>query len=334
MQQSINRPEVIIPIPETPQQIQIRPTEEDEVKRILEENEQKRLQRFTRSRNGKKGMSKEQYLQMKEDLKKGPYLYRPSQFPSGDDGGSDRIMVIIASTLIISIVVYCIFNLFRIPLVILLPYFVLMVVFMIGSYYKAVTAPIMKCIGYNPNCTEEEKQEAIERETFGREHRFKVVDIGYPARYCSLCKGFKCERAYHCKKCNGCVLRRDHHCPWVGQCVGQHNYRYFLQFLYYLPINCFHGFIIVLLTSFPDFKETFVHPSVSLVIFSLLRLMLLQLMFGFGGATLLLGFKYTKTVLKNITSMEKIEYDRYECLEHHKAPSVPKYDKGMHQKCK
>ena len=61
----------------------------------------------------------------------------------------------------------------------------------------------------------------------------------------------------------------------------------------------------------------------------MVSLFMLIMMFGFGCAVLMLSVTYTSTALKNATSMEEIEYDRYECLEHHKAPSVPKYDKGM-----
>ena len=298
--------------------------DKEQVNKILQDNERRRMER-----HGKKyKMSPEEYKQMKIDLKKGPYLYRPSQM-SNDGDGSDRVVVIVASVLIITMFVYCILNLCRIPLVILFPYFVLMFVLMAGSYYKAVTTPPMKCVGYEPDCTEQEKQEAIERETFGKEHKFKVVDIGYPARYCYHCKGFKCERAYHCKKCKACVLRRDHHCPWIGQCVGQHNYRYFLQFLIYLPWNCINGIIIVLWSLFKDFKDTVHEPHPASIIFSMISLFTLIILFGFGFSVMMLTITYFHTALINVTSMEDVEHDRYESLSHHKAPSLPSYDKGM-----
>ena len=117
-------------------------------------------------------------------------------------------------------------------------------IFLIQSFYKVTTTKPGFCKNYEPNCSEEDKQKAIERETFGKEKHFKIVDIGYPCRYCTECQAFRCERSYHCKKCNCCVLKRDHHCPWIGQCVGQNNYRYFIQFLIYVPLISLIGAII------------------------------------------------------------------------------------------
>ncbi|KAL7713843.1 Palmitoyltransferase [Entamoeba marina] len=61
----------------------------------------------------------------------------------------------------------------------LIPYLLLVV-----SYYKTVRTHPGTCVDYQPHCSENEKQEAIERETYGKEKNFKIVDIGYPCRYC------------------------------------------------------------------------------------------------------------------------------------------------------
>lgn len=51
---------------------------------------------------------------------------------------------------------------------------------------------------------------------------------------CVRCSGApKPVRTHHCKICNKCVLKMDHHCPWINNCVGQRNYGYFVQFLFF-----------------------------------------------------------------------------------------------------
>mgnify|MGYP001226457802 CR=1 FL=1 len=49
--------------------------------------------------------------------------------------------------------------------------------------------------------------------------------------YCHECQRVKPPSYHHCKVCNTCIRRMDHHCPWVGNCVGEHNRKYFYQFL-------------------------------------------------------------------------------------------------------
>ena len=63
-------------------------------------------------------------------------------------------------------------------------------------------------------------------------------------KYCSRCKCVKPPRSHHCSKCGRCVLRMDHHCRWVDNCVGQRNLKIFLNFTFYLGINCLYTVIV------------------------------------------------------------------------------------------
>ncbi|BFU20209.1 palmitoyltransferase PFA3, putative [Entamoeba histolytica HM-3:IMSS] len=266
---------------------------------------------------------------MRENLLKGPYLYRKSHNTSSDEfKGNDMITVYIASGIISVMFISSFYAFIHLPIVWIMPIPLTLFILMSVSYYKAVTTKPGKCINFQPKCSEEEKQQAIERETFGKEHGFKIVDIGYPTRYCTYCKSFRSERSYHCKKCGCCVLRRDHHCPWIGQCVGLNNHRYFMQFLYYLPINGFTGMIIQIWYLVKQMQTGLGDPSPGNVFFIIFSLISAMIMFAMSCAVASLTYHYSYLLLKNMSSMEDIELVRYECLSHHKAPHFPSYDIG------
>jgi DHHC palmitoyltransferase len=76
-----------------------------------------------------------------------------------------------------------------------------------------------------------------------RKLKLKKNPVELQLRYCSTCKLFKPDRTHHCSICNHCILRMDHHCPWVSNCIGFHNYKYFMQFLFFGWVSC--AFILV-----------------------------------------------------------------------------------------
>lgn len=63
---------------------------------------------------------------------------------------------------------------------------------------------------------------------------------------CSTCNIPKPARSKHCKICDVCVSRLDHHCIWIRGCVGEHNYKYFLMFIFSHALMCFVGFVLSL----------------------------------------------------------------------------------------
>lgn len=76
-----------------------------------------------------------------------------------------------------------------------------------------------------------------------------VVDIDeknvsfHSFRLCKQCNHMRPPRAHHCRVCGECVMRMDHHCPWAGNCIGLKNHKYFICFLFWTILACFHVFI-------------------------------------------------------------------------------------------
>jgi len=68
-------------------------------------------------------------------------------------------------------------------------------------------------------------------------HSVSVLASNGELRYCNVCEKYKPDLTHHCRHCERCVLHMDHHCPWINNCVGLHNHKYFLQFLFYIPVN-------------------------------------------------------------------------------------------------
>lgn len=64
----------------------------------------------------------------------------------------------------------------------------------------------------------------------------KAVFSNDTAEYCSICDIYRPEKSWHCKTCNTCVLKRDHHCIIFSRCIGLLNQRYYVLYLFYLPV--------------------------------------------------------------------------------------------------
>lgn len=47
--------------------------------------------------------------------------------------------------------------------------------------------------------------------------------------------------------CGICVPMFDHHCVWLNQCVGEHNYRWFITFLFVNSMFLFYGATVIYL---------------------------------------------------------------------------------------
>ena len=74
-------------------------------------------------------------------------------------------------------------------------------------------------------------KEKLPEGEYGADRRFVCIS------FCFKCERDRPARAHHCILCGKCVMRMDHHCPWIGNCVGIHNFKFFLQFIFYAMVT-------------------------------------------------------------------------------------------------
>lgn len=64
----------------------------------------------------------------------------------------------------------------------------------------------------------------------------KAVFSNDTSEYCAVCDIYRPKKSWHCRACNACILKRDHHCIIFSRCIGLLNQRYYVLYLFYLPI--------------------------------------------------------------------------------------------------
>lgn len=124
---------------------------------------------------------------------------------------------------------------------------------------------------------------------------------------CSCCLRMKPERAHHCRKCDKCILRMDHHCPWLCNCIGQYNYKSFL-----LTISYGFSVTMSICISYSEYiiKLLMKAESCSMIfgIWNVFAYFCNLVLFGFAFYLVIVNYSLA---MKNMTVIEKAEYDRF-----------------------
>jgi len=159
---------------------------------------------------------------------------------------------------------------------------------------------------------EHEKQEQLEvLSEIAIRKEIKINRLSEPVqvKYCYTCRIWRPPRSSHCSSCDNCVENFDHHCPWVGNCIGKYNYRYFLYFVWGVPVLCIYTAVICMLQvyfSSVDNKVSFFEELTSslLSVVSLcITIYALLMTLAIGG----LGFYHLSIVCKNLTTNEDLK---------------------------
>lgn len=162
-----------------------------------------------------------------------------------------------------------------------------------------------------PNYREDEDGNVIDGSGLSPPERFinlsMMVKSDGGFRFCSKCKCWKPDRSHHCSSSGKCVLKMDHYCPWFSECIGFRNHRYFVLFL----INVEMYLIVATLYSCWILIQFFVEDRYPVVLFSFHILFVFCLGFVFSICMLFFTGFTVYQVLKNRTTIESYERQRY-----------------------
>lgn len=131
-------------------------------------------------------------------------------------------------------------------------------------------------------------------------------------QHCSVCNGYKAPRAHHCRKCGYCVKKMDHHCPWIKCCVGHANHCYFIMFLTFAVLGCFHASIVLSICIYHAInrvwyihkgsgQEPIIYLSLTTLLFTLLAI---GMAVGVVLAVSALLYLQIRGILRNQTAIE------------------------------
>jgi hypothetical protein len=69
---------------------------------------------------------------------------------------------------------------------------------------------------------------------------FYACELDGSVRYCHTCKVYRPLRTSHCHNTGRCVVKFDHYCPLLGSAIGIKNYKYYINFLFYMALTAIY----------------------------------------------------------------------------------------------
>lgn len=119
----------------------------------------------------------------------------------------------------------------------------------------------------------------------------------------------KGERTHHCSICRECVQKMDHHCTFLQNCVGLVNHKDFWNLLFHATIVSFNLLIEVfaILLLFYQTKIQLMN-TYEKIIFAVVAFNGVFVVIGVLSAVVPLFLFHTRVILKNITTLEDMEF--------------------------
>ncbi|ODQ63938.1 zf-DHHC-domain-containing protein [Nadsonia fulvescens var. elongata DSM 6958] len=131
---------------------------------------------------------------------------------------------------------------------------------------------------------------------------------GYPL-YCSLCRSLKPPRSHHSSDAGHCVPRMDHYCIWLGAVIGERNYRWFCQIIFWF--TALFLFVIVTTAIYAKNSDTNDAENSSTSVYSqFIALMIIAS--AFFIALIHFDIAQTRFILANVTTIENLNHMRGE----------------------
>ena len=117
-------------------------------------------------------------------------------------------------------------------------------------------------------------------------------------RFCGFCLFKKPDRTHHCRYCHRCQRKLDHHCLLLATCIGENNYKFFCQTLFYLSIMLMY----MIWTSFQSVFFYIKERTCELVFF--IYVFYFTVMCGIAVIECWFFLMHVKSIINNVSTIE------------------------------